>query len=333
MANATTSTTVGVFETRGQAQQAVNELKSLGFQDEQIGLVARDASSSSTDGGSTARTGLQDDPTGTRWEEGTGIGAVAGAATGTGLGLAVAVGLLTPLGPIIAGGALIALIASVGAGATVGTIVGGLVGLGVPEEDAAYYDSEVQAGRYVVTVHAGKRAAEVQALFRRYEGYDRSTASTSIGGASRVASGATDTSRSTTAATTGAAGQTVKLHEEQLKANKERVQTGSVDVRKEVRTEQKTITVPVQHEEIVIERRSVNQAGRTGDIKAEEIRIPVSEERVTVGKETVVKEEVKVGKRTVTGNETVSGEVRSEELIVETDGKAKIRDDRSGRKS
>jgi len=188
MANVTTSTTVGVFETRGQAQQAVNELKSLGFQDDQIGLVARDESSSNTHNGSTAKSGLHDDPTGTRWEEGTGIGAIAGAATGTGLGLAVAAGLLTPLGPVIAGGALIALIASAGAGASVGTIVGGLVGLGVPEEDAKYYENEVQSGRYVVTVHAGKRAAEVQAIFSRYQGYDRSN------GASRVASSA---SRST----------------------------------------------------------------------------------------------------------------------------------------
>lgn len=320
MANTATSTTVGVFETRSQAQKAVNELKSLGFKDEHIGLVARDES--------TVKSGLHDDPTGTRWEEGTGIGAIAGAATGTGLGLAVAAGLLTPLGPIIAGGALIALIASAGAGATVGTLVGGLVGLGVSEDDAAYYENEVQSGRYVVTVHAGKRVAEVQALFLRYDGYDRTTS------ASRVASRATATSTgSTSQSTTGAVGEIVKLHEEQLKANKERVQTGSVDVRKEVHTEQKTISVPVQREEIVIERRSVNQAGRAGDIKSEEIRIPVSEERVTVAKETVVKEEVKVGKRTVTGNETVTGEVRSEELIVETDGKAKVRDERSGRKS
>lgn len=166
--NSTKSTTVGVFTTRAQAQQAVNELKTLGYTDDQIGLVAKHETSGGTGG-------LQDDPTGTRWEEGTGIGAAAGAATGTGLGLAVAAGLLTPVGPLIAGGALIALIASAGAGATVGTLVGGLVGLGVPEDDANYYEGEVHAGKYVVTVDAGARSSEVQSMFRRHDGYDRST--------------------------------------------------------------------------------------------------------------------------------------------------------------
>ncbi len=165
MTSTTKSTTVGVFNTRAQADKAVNELKSLGYSDDQIGVVAKHETSS----------GLQDDPTGTRWEEGTGIGAAAGAATGTGLGLAVAAGLLSPVGPLIAGGALIALIASAGAGATVGTLVGGLIGLGVPEDDAEYYEGEVDAGRYIVTVDAGARSTEVQSMFRRHDGYDRST--------------------------------------------------------------------------------------------------------------------------------------------------------------
>ncbi len=321
MTSTSKSTTVGVFSTRAQAQQAVNELKSLGYTDDQIGLVAKHEGEST----GTA-SGLQDDPTGTRWEEGTGIGAAAGAATGTGLGLAVAAGLLTPVGPLIAGGALIALLASAGAGATVGTLVGGLVGLGVPEDDANYYEGEVHAGRYVVTVDAGSRSAEVKSMFNRYEGYDRTAATTghtTSGGTARAATG------STTASSTGgtSGGKTVQLHEEQLKANKETT-TGSVGVRKEVHTEHKTITVPVQHEELVIERRAVNKTGKASDIDTDEIRIPLKEERITVGKETVVKEEVTIGKKVVTGNQTVSGEVRSEELIVETDGKTKVRDDR-----
>lgn len=86
--------------------------------------------------------------------------------------------------------------------------------------------------------------------------------------------------------------------------------------------------MPVQREEFVIERHAVNKAGDASDIKTDEIRIPLKEERVTVGKETVVKEEVTIGKRTVTGNQTVSGEVRSEELIVEGETKSKTRDDR-----
>jgi len=120
--------------------------------------------------------------------------------------------------------------------------------------------------------------------------------------------------------------RTVRLHEERLKVDKERVQTGDVKVRTEVRTEHQTVTVPVEKEEVVIERRAV-QGGATGEeIKAQEIRIPVREEQVHVSKETVVKEEVSVGKRTVQGTETVSADVRKEEIKVEQQGDVKVRD-------
>jgi len=119
----------------------------------------------------------------------------------------------------------------------------------------------------------------------------------------------------------------VKLHEEQLKANKETT-SNAVGIRKEVHTEQKPITVPVQREELVIERRAVNKSGNPSDIDTDEIRIPLKEEHVTVGKETIVKEEVSIGKRVVTDNKTVTGEVRSEELVVDSDGKTKVTDTR-----
>jgi hypothetical protein len=162
-------TVVGVFADQSQARQAVVELRRAGFDEDQIGVVGR-----SGDGQGTS--GLPNDPTGTRWEEGTGVGAAAGGATGLGLGLAVAAGLIPAIGPVIAGGALTALIASAGAGATIGTVVGGLVGLGVPEDEAAYYEGEFKSGRTVVTVRAGDRRADAAAILTRYGGYDRSTA-------------------------------------------------------------------------------------------------------------------------------------------------------------
>jgi hypothetical protein len=133
---------VASFADRHQATAAVQALRAAGFADSQIGVLARDT-----------RTGLPNDPTGTRWEEGTGIGAAAGAATGLGLGLAVAAGLLPPVGPpIIAGGAAVALLASAGAGAAVGTVAGGVIGLGVPEGEQAYYKDEIDAGRALVVI-------------------------------------------------------------------------------------------------------------------------------------------------------------------------------------
>ena len=118
----------------------------------------------------------------------------------------------------------------------------------------------------------------------------------------------------------------MQLKEEELHVDKRQVQKGEVEVRKEVVTEQRQITVPVEREEVVIERRPASRRGRAGDLRAEQIRIPVSEEQVDVTKEAVVKEEVSVGKRKVTGTETVGGTVRHEEVRVETTGDARVRD-------
>jgi hypothetical protein len=76
-----------------------------------------------------------------------------------GLGAAVAAGLMSPLGPVVAGGTAIALLASAGGGAAVGTFVGALAGLAVPEDEAQWYASELEAGRVVVTVRAENAAA------------------------------------------------------------------------------------------------------------------------------------------------------------------------------
>ncbi len=123
--------------------------------------------------------------------------------------------------------------------------------------------------------------------------------------------------------------RTIQLREEHLKVNKETVKTGDVSVRKEVHTEHKTITVPVQREELVIERHKVTDGKVvSGAMTEDEIRIPLKEEKVHVTKEAVVKEEVSIGTRKVQGSETVTGDVRKEELIVDKDTKATVREER-----
>src|SRR5436305_14323813 len=149
------ATVIGVFEDRDKAQRAVEDLRRAGFRDDQIGLVGRDRERSA-DWRAAPATSEQ----ATRWEEGAGIGAAAGAVTGTGLGLAVAAGLIPGVGLGIAGGTLMALLASAGTGAAVGTVLGALVGLGVPEEEARFYESEFSAGRTIVTVRADNRSPE-----------------------------------------------------------------------------------------------------------------------------------------------------------------------------
>jgi uncharacterized protein (TIGR02271 family) len=120
--------------------------------------------------------------------------------------------------------------------------------------------------------------------------------------------------------------RTIQLREERLKVSKTPVETGNVHVRKEVHTDHQTIDVPVEREEVVIERRPASGQAAKGDIRDEEIRIPVREEKVHVSKEAVVKEEVSVGKRKVQDTEQVSGTVRKEELKVDRHGDVEVKD-------
>jgi uncharacterized protein (TIGR02271 family) len=299
MATRTTgTTTVGVFHDRAAAERAVSELRAAGYRDDQIGLVARDAS------GKTTRTDGSGD---TYAGEGAATGAAVGAGAAALASLGISFGVIPVIGPILAVGPLAAALISGAAGAAAGGVAGALIGYGIPEEDAKYYEGEVQAGRFLVTV-TGDKHADARTHFTRLGGYDRTTAAT--------------------AARTGTANETLQVKEEHLRASKEQVKAGEVNVRKEVHTEHQQISVPVEREEVVIERRPVSGKAVAGDIQSEEIRIPVKEEHVRATKETVVKEEVSVGKRKVVENETVSGEVKKEEVVVDTKGNAKVRTDK-----
>jgi hypothetical protein len=168
------ATVIGVFEDRDQAHRAVDDLRRAGFREDQIGLVSRDNERPTDDG--RAKSGATSESTATLWEEGAGIGAAAGAVTGTGLGLAVAAGLIPGVGPVIAGGTLVALLASAGTGAAVGTVLGAFVGLGVPEEEARFYEGEVTAGRTIVTVRADDRSPEAWEILGRHGAYSHDAA-------------------------------------------------------------------------------------------------------------------------------------------------------------
>ncbi|MBA4063562.1 MAG: hypothetical protein C0501_07570 [Isosphaera sp.] len=300
-------TVVGVFETKARADRAVEDLKAAGFDEGKIGLVFRDAE------GGTVKSGAADE---TYAEEGAAIGAVAGAAGGAAIGAAIVAGMIPVIGPVLAVGPLAAVLLNAAGGAAIAGVAGALIGWGIPEEDASFYETEVQNGRYLVTVDAGNREAEARDLLHRGGGFDR--AGWSAVRADRAAMLAEGGFRTED-------GRVIQLKEEHLKAHKESVKTGDVRVRKEVRTEHQQLSVPVEREEVVIERRPAGGKAARGDLKAEEIRIPVKEEKVRVTKEAVVKEEVSVGKRKVRDTETVSGDVRKEEVVVESDGGAKVR--------
>ncbi len=112
----------------------------------------------------------------------------------------------------------------------------------------------------------------------------------------------------------------IPVREEELEAEK-RAKKSEVGIRKEVRTETEHLEVPIQKEDIIIERAPAQEswtsvAGEKA-FEEEEIRIPVKEEEVEVSKRPVVKEEVRVRKETRTENQPVRGAVRKEEVKVE----------------
>src|SRR5438270_9889635 len=155
------TTAVGVFRDREKAQQAVSELRRVGFRDDQIGVVTQKQDEHVT---ATKEKG-------TKAAEGAALGAAAGAAGGALWALGIAAGVFPPLG-VVAGGTLMAVLASAGAGAAAVSLVGALIGLGIPEEEARYYEGEVKAGRTLVTVKADGRYDEAIATLRRFGAYD-----------------------------------------------------------------------------------------------------------------------------------------------------------------
>lgn len=121
--------------------------------------------------------------------------------------------------------------------------------------------------------------------------------------------------------------QRIELREEELRAEKERVEAGEVRLRKEVVEETKSIQVPVTREEVVVEKHSVSGRrladGSIGD--DEEISIPVMEEQVHVEKTPVVREEVNLRKQQVRETRQVSDTVKREEAWVDSTDDAKVR--------
>jgi hypothetical protein len=58
------------------------------------------------------------------------------------------------------------------AGAAAGGLLGALAGLGIPEEEARYYEGEFKSGRTLVTVKAGDRYDEAWRILERFGAYD-----------------------------------------------------------------------------------------------------------------------------------------------------------------
>lgn len=200
-----------------------------------------------------------------------------------------------------------------------------LQSMGVERSYADHLRNAMNRGDTLVTVRAGARQQDAIAILQQ-NGAEIGTQTATGTAPGFAAERATTTGRDI--GTEMAADQRLQLYGELLRVHKERIRTGEVRLRKEVVTERKQIEVPVEHEELIVERIPGNEApAHAADFGTDkEIRIPLTEEKVRVEKQPVVNEEVRVGKRQVTSTERVDDTVRHEEVRVENQGNVNVTD-------
>jgi uncharacterized protein (TIGR02271 family) len=161
---------------------------------------------------------------------------------------------------------------------------------------------------------------EEAALYRHY-GLDYDTVTVDSGlPAQETGTGYADTTGTTTAGEQGrATDEAMTRSEEELQVGTRQRERGRVRLRKYVVTEPVTQTVPVQREEVRLEREPVTDANIDAamsgpDITESEHEVTLREEEPVVEKRVVPKERVRVDKDVATEEREVSEEVRKERI-------------------
>jgi hypothetical protein len=148
----------GIYRNRVELERGVEELKKANFRNADISVLFPDNEGSKEFAHEKH----------TKAPEGATAGASAGGLFGGALGWLVGIGLIAipGVGPFIAAGPIVALLAGVGIGGAVGGLTGALVGAGIPEYEAKRYEGRIKDGGILVSVHCDssewtKRATEI----------------------------------------------------------------------------------------------------------------------------------------------------------------------------
>ncbi|PFG38946.1 uncharacterized protein (TIGR02271 family) [Georgenia soli] len=187
------------------------------------------------------------------------------------------------------------------------------------------YDKELVKGAPRVEADGHLSPTEEDELYRYYglsDGYAAPAAG--IGTADATAgTGTTDAAGTTGYDTSGPTTDTAMTRsEEQLNVGTASREAGRARLRKYVVTEQQTVSVPVSHEEVRIEREPITDAnvGAATDgptISEEEHEVVLHEEVPVVSKEARPVERVRLDTETVTEQEQVTEDVRKEQIEFE----------------
>ncbi len=148
-----------LVKTQAQASRIADRLRTSGFS-------ANDVSALFPDNRGTRDFAHQNS---TKSPEGAAIGAGTGAVLGGALGWLAGIGALAipGLGPLIAAGPILGILAGVATGGVTGGVAGALVGLGIPEYEAQLYEGKLRAGNILIAVHTddSEEAARARQIF------------------------------------------------------------------------------------------------------------------------------------------------------------------------
>ena len=167
----------------------------------------------------------------------------------------------------------------------------------------------------------GELSQDEEAQLYQHYGFqyseDRSDSGLPAGGP--AGDGRADVARDTSGPNTDSA---MTRSEEELSIDKVRRPSQLVRLRKEILTEDVSVTVPVEREVLRVEREPITDANRGdamrgGDLTTEEAEITLSEEEVVVEKKVVPKERVRLEKDVETEQREVKESVRKEQITTE----------------
>lgn len=316
-------TVIALYDDFATARRVVEDLVDAGFPRENLSIVANDANNEYATYLETNGNG-DDDVSG---GEGAGFGAVVGALVGLG------VALIPGIGPVLAAGPLAAAaMAGVGAvaGAATGGVVGSLVDLGVPDEEAGWYAEGIRRGGTLVSATVDEsQVNRAQDIMNRHNPIDlenRATTWRETGwtghdvAAAPLAATEVNTYRETARSLPTNQEARFDIVQEEVQVGKRDVERGAVRVRSYVTETPVQEQVTLREEHVRVERHPVDRAATAADINAfKEGVIEVTEhaEEAIVQKTARVIEEVVIGKEASERVETINETVRRTDVEVE----------------
>jgi hypothetical protein len=148
----------GIYSSQLEVENAVDRLRNAGFRNADISVLFPE------------NVGTKEfaHEKNTKAPEGAVAGGVSGGVVGGAMGWLLGIGALAipGLGPFVAAGPIMGLLAGLGAGGAVGSLAGVLVGMGMPEYEAKRYDGRIRQGNILLSVHCddsewSKRAKQI----------------------------------------------------------------------------------------------------------------------------------------------------------------------------